>query len=40
MKKIIVLLAILMISVLSLAETLEKIVYRDGTYNATFKEKK
>ena len=40
MRKLIVLLAILMISVISISETLEKIIYRDGTYNATFKEKK
>ena len=40
MRKLIVLLAILMISVISISDTLEKIIYRDGTYNETFKEKK
>lgn len=39
MKKLIILIAMLMISIISISETLEKIIYRDGTYTATFKEK-
>ena len=35
MKKLIILIAMLMISIISISETLEKIIYRDGTYTAT-----